>query len=101
VDDRQLPPQGRPQAAAAARDQTGLAPLPGAPNLDFFAYPQPRRFDTIIGKPPYVRYQDIQPPTKALLPRAVRGAERRGLGRHRLHVRRPPSVQKEQEQAVG
>lgn len=42
---------------------------PGALNLDFFAYPERHRFDTIIGNPPYVRYQDIQPSTKALLPR--------------------------------
>ncbi len=32
---------------------------PGARNQDFFAYPDSERFDTIIGNPPYVRYQDI------------------------------------------
>ncbi len=41
---------------------------PGALNLDFFAYPQTNRFDSVIGNPPYVRYQDIPPETKALLP---------------------------------
>lgn len=41
---------------------------PGALNIDFFSYPEHHRFDTIIGNPPYVRYQDIQPATKARLP---------------------------------
>lgn len=36
-------------------------------NLDFFAYPVSEKFDTIIGNPPYVRYQDILQSTKALL----------------------------------
>ena len=35
---------------------------------DFFAYPITRKFETIIGNPPYVRFQDIPAPTKALLP---------------------------------
>jgi adenine-specific DNA-methyltransferase len=34
---------------------------------DFFAYPITEKFDTIIGNPPYVRYQDIAPSTLALL----------------------------------
>ena len=34
---------------------------------DFFAYPLTHQFDTIIGNPPYVRYQDILPDTKKLL----------------------------------
>jgi adenine-specific DNA-methyltransferase len=34
---------------------------------DFFAYPETEKFDTIIGNPPYVRYQDIKPETKRLL----------------------------------
>lgn len=35
---------------------------------DFFDYSVSHKFDTIIGNPPYVRYQDIKPATKALLP---------------------------------
>jgi adenine-specific DNA-methyltransferase len=34
---------------------------------DFFAYPLSETFDTIIGNPPYVRYQDIKAETKKLL----------------------------------
>lgn len=40
---------------------------PGALNLDFFAYPESEQFATIIGNPPYVRYQDIPPETRAWL----------------------------------
>lgn len=40
---------------------------PGALNLDFFSYPDSERFETIIGNPPYVRYQDIAPATRARL----------------------------------
>lgn len=36
-------------------------------NIDFFSYPVSEKFDTIIGNPPYVRYQDILDSTKALL----------------------------------
>ncbi|WP_169143359.1 Eco57I restriction-modification methylase domain-containing protein [Aromatoleum toluolicum] len=39
----------------------------GAMNMDFFAYPDSERFDTIIGNPPYVRFQDIPATTRALL----------------------------------
>lgn len=39
----------------------------GALNMDFFAYPTNQRFDTIVGNPPYVRFQDISPATRALL----------------------------------
>jgi adenine-specific DNA-methyltransferase len=35
-----------------------------AMNIDFFDYPISEKFDTIIGNPPYVRYQDILPSTK-------------------------------------
>ena len=35
--------------------------------LDFFAYPESEKFDTIIGNPPYVRYQDILPGTRSLI----------------------------------
>lgn len=33
-------------------------------HMDFFDYPISHTFDTIIGNPPYVRYQDILPHTK-------------------------------------
>lgn len=36
-------------------------------NMDFFLFPVHNKFDTIIGNPPYVRYQDINKSTKALL----------------------------------
>lgn len=39
----------------------------GAKQMDFFAYPASEQFDTIIGNPPYVRYQDIGDGTKKLL----------------------------------
>ncbi len=35
---------------------------------DFFSYPVENQFETIIGNPPYVRFQDILPETKKLLP---------------------------------
>ncbi|MBL8480944.1 MAG: class I SAM-dependent methyltransferase [Rhodocyclaceae bacterium] len=40
---------------------------PDALNQDFFAYPVSEKFDTIIGNPPYVRWQDIPPATRVLL----------------------------------
>jgi adenine-specific DNA-methyltransferase len=40
---------------------------PGARVMDFFALPENERFATIIGNPPYVRYQDIAPATRARL----------------------------------
>lgn len=39
----------------------------GALNMDFFDYPLSEKFDTIIGNPPYVRYQDIDINTKSKL----------------------------------
>ncbi len=39
----------------------------GSLNIDFFAYPEKHRFATIIGNPPYVRYQDIHATTKTLI----------------------------------
>lgn len=32
-------------------------------NLDFFAYPESEKFDTVIGNPPYVKARDISPTT--------------------------------------
>jgi adenine-specific DNA-methyltransferase len=40
---------------------------PGMLHIDFFDYPIENKFDTIIGNPPYVRYQDILPNTKKKL----------------------------------
>ena len=40
---------------------------PGSLNIDFFAYPEGERFDTIIGNPPYVKARDIAPGTRAHL----------------------------------
>ena len=40
---------------------------PGALNQDFFAYPEQEKFATVIGNPPYVRFQDIPPSTRRLL----------------------------------
>lgn len=39
----------------------------GALVQDFFAYPVSEKFSTVIGNPPYVRYQDIERETKTLL----------------------------------
>lgn len=36
-------------------------------NIDFFDYPTTEKFDTIIGNPPYVRFQDIDETTKSKL----------------------------------
>jgi len=36
-------------------------------NIDFFSFGTSNKFDTIIGNPPYVRYQDISDSTKKLL----------------------------------
>lgn len=41
---------------------------PGALHGDFFAYPESEQFDTIVGNPPYVRFQDIPAATRARLP---------------------------------
>ncbi len=40
---------------------------PGIHSGDFFDYPAHKRFDTIIGNPPYVRFQDIPARTRARL----------------------------------
>jgi adenine-specific DNA-methyltransferase len=42
------------------------APIDAIP-IDFFNYPIEEKFDSIIGNPPYVRYQDIEPSTKLYL----------------------------------
>lgn len=40
---------------------------PDALVADFFDYPQDELFDTVIGNPPYVRFQDVLPQTKERL----------------------------------
>lgn len=40
---------------------------PGATVGDFFAYPLAHRFDSVIGNPPYVRFQDMPLSTKRFL----------------------------------
>jgi len=40
---------------------------PGALNMDFFAYPEAEKFDSIIGNPPYVKARDILPQTRLML----------------------------------
>lgn len=40
-------------------------------NIDFMDYPTSEKFDTIIGNPPYVRYQDILPSTKQKIKSAL------------------------------
>ena len=46
--------------------QPGLCPYDHL-NMDFFDYPVSRDFDSIIGNPPYVRYQDIEEDTQKKL----------------------------------
>jgi adenine-specific DNA-methyltransferase len=57
---------------AAGADCVGLEIDPrvapaGATIADFFAYPLSEQFATIIGNPPYVRYQDVATETKQRL----------------------------------
>jgi len=40
-------------------------------NIDFFDYDKENKFDTIIGNPPYVRFQDIEIRTKLKLDRTI------------------------------
>lgn len=54
-----------PGCVAVELDQR-VAP-PGALVQDFFTYPEARKFDTIIGNPPYVRFRDILPQTRRYL----------------------------------
>ncbi|WP_153110681.1 Eco57I restriction-modification methylase domain-containing protein [Propionivibrio limicola] len=44
---------------------------PGAKVMNFFALDPRQRFATIIGNPPYVRYQDITPETRQLTRRSA------------------------------
>ncbi|HEX5127359.1 MAG TPA: class I SAM-dependent methyltransferase [Rhodocyclaceae bacterium] len=56
----------RVEGCVAIEVDPRVAP-PGATLMDFFDYPLTKRFDTIIGNPPYVRYQDILPTTREKL----------------------------------
>ncbi|EXI91609.1 MAG: Modification methylase TaqI [Candidatus Accumulibacter sp. BA-94] len=44
---------------------------PGARVMDFFALPDAESYATVIGNPPYVRYQDIAVATRRLVRRSV------------------------------
>jgi adenine-specific DNA-methyltransferase len=62
--------------AARGRDYVALEiderfAAPKIRTTDFFAYPEHEKFDTIIGNPPYVRFQDILPATRPLLRRGI------------------------------
>ncbi|PTD97548.1 SAM-dependent methyltransferase [Pseudothauera lacus] len=57
---------GRLPGAVGIELDAGHCPA-GALNIDFFAYPDSEKFDTIIGNPPYVRFQDILPETRRRL----------------------------------
>ena len=52
---------------AVAIELDGAVAPAGALIQNFFAYPTSEKFSTVIGNPPYVRYQDIEQETKALL----------------------------------
>jgi adenine-specific DNA-methyltransferase len=54
-----------PEAVALELDAS-IAPA-SAQIVDFFAYPETEKFDTIIGNPPYVRSRDVLPETGKLL----------------------------------
>ncbi|MGI9337856.1 MAG: Eco57I restriction-modification methylase domain-containing protein [Gammaproteobacteria bacterium] len=43
----------------------------GMRRMDFFDLPESEKFDTIIGNPPFVRWRDICPQTRAKLPHAL------------------------------
>ena len=57
-------------AVAIEYDET-LTNDPRAIITDFFDYPTDYQFDTIVGNPPYVRFQDIEQNTKEKLPMDV------------------------------
>lgn len=54
-----------PDCVAIEIDRTH-APIDSL-NVDFFAFPESEKFETIIGNPPYVRYQDIRRDTKDII----------------------------------
>ena len=60
-------PELGPDAVAVEID-AALARDPRITVSDFFEFPVQRTFDTIIGNPPYVRFQDIGESTRSALP---------------------------------
>ncbi|MGI9306445.1 MAG: Eco57I restriction-modification methylase domain-containing protein [Gammaproteobacteria bacterium] len=54
-------------AATGVEIDPHYAAQSGARCMDFFDYPVSHKFETIIGNPPYVRYQDIPPQTRQKL----------------------------------
>ena len=54
--------------AVAIEFDESLSDDPRMMVADYFDYPTHHKFDTIVGNPPYVRYQDIQSRTKEKLP---------------------------------
>jgi adenine-specific DNA-methyltransferase len=56
-----------PDCVAIEIDPTQAAFVSNAINIDFFDYDIEEKFDTIIGNPPYVRYQNIREDTKKKL----------------------------------
>ncbi len=54
---------GEFSACVAIEHDANFSP-PGALVMDFFAYPETEKFDTVIGNPPYVRARDIAPATR-------------------------------------
>jgi adenine-specific DNA-methyltransferase len=65
---RRLQEKGR---ECIALEIDGDIALPGVCVKDFFTFSLHEKFDTIIGNPPYVRYQDIRPETRARLDSAL------------------------------
>jgi adenine-specific DNA-methyltransferase len=51
-------------ADVVAIEHDGRFSPPGALVMDFFAYPEDEKFDTVIGNPPYVKARDIAPETR-------------------------------------
>ena len=58
--------QRRGRAVTGIEIDPGVAPA-GARVMDFFDLPESARFASIVGNPPYVRYQDIAPATRERL----------------------------------
>ena len=56
-------------AGCVAIELDGRQAPEGARQMDFFAYPEREKFATVIGNPPYVRFQDIGPETRTWLAR--------------------------------
>ena len=56
------------RSAVAIEFDKSLTDDPRTMITDYFDFPTHHKFDTIVGNPPYVRYQDIKPRTKEKLP---------------------------------